>query len=464
MPANTENPYLRADPEYPCPQCDELFSKTAELYQHMRAEHSRPNRCHVCGHYFSALASLLSHSYIHSGATPFCCGYPGCAYSTKTKQNIQVHMHFCPKCPAQKYRVPFPLHERYRSTYKYQCTLTEHRENLRKQSKAPNRTGSKRKRKTKRRRGSLCFAEHAHSPRKIRNWFSDDQSNAEHAFQTPPSKRCIKSGAMTVDKPGSAGWRLEMHKAISPKQDIVREAMQLIATQLNKKYTKATCQHKGLHIAVLRDSQGSAQSAAILNTKDDGDYIEIKSFATAHKHKRQNLGTLLAAFVLERCHGKVVIAARDDFGVLSFWSSLGFRQCPRGCVTDFRRKGVIMMHTVAPYVGVHAWALKKFAPNSVVKRVLFKDKQRDDGLNTVTRTSISLVARLRGNEEKSDSDSEEVDSDSDFDVQQEWDSDAEAGSLDEENLISEEDDDDQEEVQEGEEDGKQPPLKRIKLA
>ena len=102
------NPYLQFEPSYPCPQCSELFIKTADLYQHLRDKHRRPKTCHICNHSFAAFASLLSHSYIHSEAKPFICGYPGCEYGTRTKQNTKVHMHFCIKCPAKKYRVPFP--------------------------------------------------------------------------------------------------------------------------------------------------------------------------------------------------------------------------------------------------------------------------------------------------------------------------------------------------------------------
>eukprot|EP01083_Nonionella_stella_P064978 169859_1 len=106
--AKQQNPYTTIEPEYPCPRCKLQFTKTAELYQHMRETHPSPKRCHICNHSFDAFASLLSHSYLHSGAKPFHCGYPDCDYSTRTKQNIQVHMHFCTKCPAKKYKVAFP--------------------------------------------------------------------------------------------------------------------------------------------------------------------------------------------------------------------------------------------------------------------------------------------------------------------------------------------------------------------
>ena len=75
---------------------------------------------------------------------------------------------------------------------------------------------------------------------------------------------------------GQSGlWRVVarvLHRAISPKQD------------------------KGLYSAVLRCKPGSAQLAASLNTKDNGDFIEIKSVATAAKHKCLDLSPSLRIY------------------------------------------------------------------------------------------------------------------------------------------------------------------------
>jgi len=393
----SKNPYENLEVQYPCPRCDKLFTKTAELYQHLRDTHPSPNRCHVCNHSFSAYASLLSHSYIHSGAKPFICGYPDCDYSCRTKQNIKVHMHFCQKCPAKKYRVPFPLPDRYKSSYKYQTTISEYQQSRNEQSKTKKRRKSKRirknsKSKTEPSNAIIQRSFSTPSPKKTRAWYSkngDFQHPNDMLLKTPPTKRYIRTGKVQVEKENANGWLLEMHKCITVKSQICVDAIKLIQSQLNPKFVRST-QPKGLHIAVLRDPSEEIQSAAIINTC--GNYIEIKSFATSSKHKRQHLGTMLIAFILERCHGKVIIGARDDPGVLAFWRTIGFIECPQGIICSFGRKGTVIMQTVAPYVGIYDYAISKFAPNSKVKKVLFKSKIRDE--NIVTYTETVLIARL----------------------------------------------------------------------
>lgn len=398
MRGKPDNPYLNLEPELPCPRCSEIFTQTAPLYQHMRENHSTPNKCHVCNHYFSCMASLLSHSYIHSGATPFKCGYPDCDYGVRTKQNIKVHMHFCTKCPAKKYRVAFPLPDRYKSHYKYQSTP----------STKPRRSGRiKRRRSTRPTKRTYSWTTKPDpdlcanramtmSPKRTRAWRRNNEEDEDSdLLASPPSKRYIKTGTVYVEKPGASGWRLEMHKCITTKSAIVSDAIKLISTGLNQPFVGANCQPKGLHVAVLRDNGDVVQSAAIINTKADGNYIEIKSFATSVRHKRKHLGTLLIAFILERCSGRVIAGARDDIAVISFWRSIGFKECPHGFMNTFRRHNVVMMQTVAPYSGIYQYALNKFTPNCVVKKVVFKDKIREKGANTVTRVTFQLIARRK---------------------------------------------------------------------
>jgi len=397
MRNNSDNPYLNLCPELPCPRCSDIFTETAVLYQHMRESHPSPNKCHICNHHFSCMASLLSHSYIHSNATPFKCGYPGCDYGVRTKQNIRVHMHFCTKCPAKKYRVPFPLPDRYKSSHKYQNTA--------------NTPKPRRSTRIKRRRST--FSNHSNSsnsgtvhraitmsPKRTRQWHRHQGNGVDDVLASPPSKRFIKTGTVYVDKPGVSKWRLEMHKCITTKSAIVSDAVKLISTGLNQPFVGANCQPKGLHIAVLRDPKHEVQSAAIINTKDDVNCIEIKSFATSLKHKRKHFGTILIAFILERCSGRVIAGARDDVAVISFWRSIGFTECPSGFMNTFRRKGVVMMQTVAPYTGIYQYALSKFAPNTVVRKVLIRDTIREKGANTVHRVRFHLIARIKNKVEE----------------------------------------------------------------
>ena len=281
------------------------------------------------------------------------------------------------------------MHDRYKSSYKYQLTIAEHQQKRKKQTTSVKR--SRPKRALSKSQSVNAMLPCSLSPRKTRAWYSkngDYENPNDILLQTPPTKRYIKLGQIHVEKEDANGWILEMHKCITVKSQICIDAKLLIQSQLNPKFVRST-QPKGLHIAVLRDPNGNIQSAAIINT--EGSYIEIKSFATSSKHKRQHLGTLLIAFILERCHGKIIIGARDDFGVLSFWRSIGFIECQQGLISTFGRKGVVMMQTVAPYVGIYEYAISKFAPNSVVKKVLIRDKIRNG--NTVKYVEFSLIAR-----------------------------------------------------------------------
>ena len=402
MSAVPINPYLNIEPEYPCPRCKLLFSKTIDLYAHLRETHPSPKRCHICKHEFDAFASLLSHSYLHTDSKPFVCGYPNCEYATRTKQNILVHMHFCDKCPAKKYKAPFPLPDRYKSSYKYQATMEQHKQNISRPKPIAKR---KKKRKiTNRKKGLINKVEKdknddgyeiCYSPKRTRNWHNINSNDS--ILLTPPTKRYIKTGIINVVNNNCNGWKLEMHKCITTKSQIVIDAVKLISSQLNSQFVKS-CQPKGLHIACLRDNNNKIQSAAIINNMfDNNNYIEIKSFATSTKHQRQYLGLLLMSFILERCNGKIIIGARDTIGVISFWESIGFVKCTQGMVSTFGRRGVVMMQTIAPYKGIYEYALNKFNPNTLVKKIIFINKFQNRYNDKFKEIRTPLIAKLSKN-------------------------------------------------------------------
>eukprot|EP01083_Nonionella_stella_P187529 689270_1 len=161
------------------------------------------------------------------------------------------------------------------------------------------------------------MVEYCYSPKKTRAWYSNNtefENPNDILLKTPPTKRVIKTGKISVEKENVDGWMLEMHKCITTKSQIVSEAIKLISSRLNHKFVGAQTQPKGLHIACLRDPNNEIQAAAIINKKNDGNYIEIKSFATSIQHKRKHFGTLLIGFILERCNGKIIIGARDNQG------------------------------------------------------------------------------------------------------------------------------------------------------
>ena len=56
--------------------------------------------------------------------------------------------------------------------------------------------------------------------------------------------------------------------------------------------------------------------------------------------------------------------------------------------------------------GEYKEALAKFDPNSTIKRVLFKDKLRKNGENTVQRVALSLIARYHYNQNDGDDEKE----------------------------------------------------------
>ena len=383
-----KNPYELIIPEFKCPRCSLKFNKTIDLYQHLREKHKKPKNCHICGHYFDAYASLLSHSYLHSGEKPYKCSFPNCEWSARTKQNLQVHMSQCQHCPNKKYLPKFPLPDRYKGIYKYQSSMKEFRLNQKNNKSKRNSKlydpyliessddesndedsdintnnnsdndelyippkNIEREYNHKRRKR---YKENKKINKNIRTrWCSDEIKN----IKSPPKNKGINITRYNVDT--YPGWKLEMHKTFSLKSDIVKQAIMLISKRLNDKFVRNT-NVKGLYVAVLKDPNNDVQSAALIHKNIN--YIEITSFATNIKHSRQSLGTLLAAFILENCYGKIIAASVNDDVAVKFWKNLGFIEASQGDINTFGRKDTHMLYTFGPYKDFIKYALTKFKP------------------------------------------------------------------------------------------------------
>eukprot|EP01083_Nonionella_stella_P069111 184070_1 len=104
--------------EFKCPRCEKLFPTTNDLFAHMRKDYSDPTVCHVCDKNMKALATLLSHSYLHQGIKPYKC--PKCDYSARTRFNIRVHFGACANVDKFKMRRGEPRAKKARKNLKKQ--------------------------------------------------------------------------------------------------------------------------------------------------------------------------------------------------------------------------------------------------------------------------------------------------------------------------------------------------------
>ena len=89
---------------FECPRCGEIFSKTSQLYDHMRSKYKNPTKCHICNREMNAMANLLSHSYIHTNKKPYKCIKSGCNFKTRTRFGLRVHIGSCCNIKKWKYQ------------------------------------------------------------------------------------------------------------------------------------------------------------------------------------------------------------------------------------------------------------------------------------------------------------------------------------------------------------------------
>ena len=92
----------------PCPFCKLVFSKKAQLHEHLSEIHAIKSQivCQVCQKVFKTNSGLELHMAIHNGKARYSCtvcGHP-CSSTTQLEGHMNKHRgikpHKCPICPA----------------------------------------------------------------------------------------------------------------------------------------------------------------------------------------------------------------------------------------------------------------------------------------------------------------------------------------------------------------------------
>ena len=74
-----------------CTHCDEAYTKTHDLYAHIRS-HQRHTECPHCGKTLTCMATFVYHVRAHTMEKPYYCPVAGCEFRNAVKYNLKVHL------------------------------------------------------------------------------------------------------------------------------------------------------------------------------------------------------------------------------------------------------------------------------------------------------------------------------------------------------------------------------------
>lgn len=74
-----------------CTHCSEVFSKTNELYAHIRT-HENYSKCPHCDKSLKCMATFVYHVRTHTMEKPYYCPVDGCNFTNAVKYNLKVHL------------------------------------------------------------------------------------------------------------------------------------------------------------------------------------------------------------------------------------------------------------------------------------------------------------------------------------------------------------------------------------
>ncbi|ETO29054.1 hypothetical protein RFI_08071 [Reticulomyxa filosa] len=86
-----------------CTHCDESFSKTHDLYRHIRS-HQNHTKCPFCQKTLTCMATFVYHVRTHTGEKPYYCPVENCHFKNAVKYNLKkcAHVHTHKKKQSQK--------------------------------------------------------------------------------------------------------------------------------------------------------------------------------------------------------------------------------------------------------------------------------------------------------------------------------------------------------------------------
>ena len=97
LPMAIRPPIYMADasPRFRCPHatCYRTYNSEKNLRRHTRAFHSDSLKyqCEYCGKQLASSQNLREHTYLHTGETPYLCGFPGCRASFRQGSQLSAH-------------------------------------------------------------------------------------------------------------------------------------------------------------------------------------------------------------------------------------------------------------------------------------------------------------------------------------------------------------------------------------
>jgi len=74
-----------------CTHCPEAFTKTHDLYAHIRT-HQHHTKCPHCSKNLTCMATFVYHVRTHTGEKPYYCPVDGCDFTNSVKYNLKVHL------------------------------------------------------------------------------------------------------------------------------------------------------------------------------------------------------------------------------------------------------------------------------------------------------------------------------------------------------------------------------------
>ena len=74
-----------------CTHCDEAYTKTHDLYAHIRT-HQHHTKCPHCGKILTCMATFVYHVRTHTTEKPYYCPCDGCDFRNAVKYNLKVHL------------------------------------------------------------------------------------------------------------------------------------------------------------------------------------------------------------------------------------------------------------------------------------------------------------------------------------------------------------------------------------